>query len=258
MSAVTLVLATRNDTYACELGIDNESIKKTLLTATSFRKHYRYCPIVVVDWGTAEDRQPVRSFFDGFVNVRIVTVPYAVTKEIQGHRKINFHEYVAKHLAIQYVCTTHVLVGNNDLIYTACENVLPDMLQAVISNRTEIPYSSVALPLDTLVNEHRQLVRGQTHPGAQGDFLLIRKDEYLRVGGYLLAHQNWAVDSEFTERLRSNSFCITRSKNELLHLSHRELNQHRGQVNPVTTSTVEMLTPREWDKVVASSTVIDL
>lgn len=211
-SDITFILASRNDGYACiNNNWEEEQIKKIENCIYSSEKTFPNRKFILLDYCPPKNNKPLKELFTQYKNVKVITLSDQLQVDLNNDNKqdkINFYEFVAKHIGSLFVQTKYIIFINQDLIFPQ-ENseILINSLRADeinIAFRCKIDYGLINLPVDYLYNLCNSPLKPQIKVYdvyGNGDFLGISKEKYQKIGGYLLSHQNWAVDNEILFRL---------------------------------------------------------
>jgi len=211
-SDITFVLSSRNDGYACvNTDWQQEQIRKIENCIYSSEKTFPNRKFILLDYNPPSNNKKLKDIFTQYKNLKIITLSDQLQTDLNSdnkQQKINFYEFVAKHIGSLYVETKYIIFINQDLIFSK-ENseILVNSLRSDeinIAFRCKIDYSLINLPVDYVYNICNSNLRPQIKVYdiyGNGDFLGISKEKYNKIGGYLLSHQNWAVDNEILYRL---------------------------------------------------------
>lgn len=211
-SDITFVLASRNDGYACvNQDWQQEQIKKIENCIYSSEKTFLNRKFILLDYNPPKNTKQLKEIFTQYKNLKIITLSEDLQKDLDNDNKngkINFYEFVAKHIGSLFVNTKYIIFINQDLIFPQENSELLvnslRMGEINLAFRCKVDYSLVNLPVDYVYNVCHSPFKPQIKVYdiyGNGDFLGIEKDKYNKIGGYLLSHQNWAVDNEILYRL---------------------------------------------------------
>lgn len=211
-SDFTFILSSRNDLYACYTeDKELEQIKKIENCIYSSEKTFPNRKFILIDYNPPDDRKSLKDIFSSYNNVRIVKILPALQEALEKENKngkIGFYEFVAKHIGSILSDTPNLVFINQDLVFPVRgrEELIETTRQGKvnIAFRCKVDYNLINLgvpELYNLVNSQIPLQVKQYDVYGNGDFLAISKEKYNNIGGYLLSHQNWAVDNEILYRL---------------------------------------------------------
>jgi hypothetical protein len=211
-SDFTFILASRNDGYAC-LNQDwqQEQIKKIECCIYSSEKTFPNRKFILLDYNPPKQNKKLKELFSNYKNLKIITINENLQNDLNADNKegkISFYEFVAKHIGSLYCETENMVFINQDLVLP--ENKKDIFAESVrsgeinIAYRCKVDYNLINLSthkLYDLCNSPFAPTIKQYDVYGNGDFLAIKKEKYEKIGGYLLSHQNWAVDNEILLRM---------------------------------------------------------
>lgn len=211
-SDFTFIMASRNDGYACSnKNWKSEQIKKIESCIYSSEKTFPDRRFILLDYNPPEENEKLSDIFKNYKNLKVITIDkklqYDLDNDNQG-KKVSFYEFVAKHLGSLYCETENIIFINQDIIFPTegSEKLVESVRMGKInlSYRCKVDYSLINLPINKLYDLCNSPFKPdikQYDVYGNGDFLAIKKEKYEKIGGYLLSHQNWAVDNEIIYRL---------------------------------------------------------
>ena len=120
-SDITFVLASRNDGYACiNQNWQDEQIKKIENCIYSSEKTFPNRKFVLLDYNPPKNTKQLKEIFTQYKDLKIITLSENLQKDLDNDNKngkINFYEFVAKHIGSLLVDTNYLIFLNKDLIF---------------------------------------------------------------------------------------------------------------------------------------------
>jgi hypothetical protein len=235
------VLTSRDDNFGgnCE-GVENYTMRRLEVTIGSIISLNVESEIIVVDFCPLPDR-PISKYI-GNLPVKIITVKpelLDVLKEDCPEPKMNFYEYVAKHIGSTKATGDYLILCNPDNIFPKVnfDEVIEDLKKGYIVRavRCEIDRSyakDTILQLVNMANKDEFEVMGRFNTAA-GDFTAISKEAYQKLGGYLMLHGNWHLDNEFLSRAKLLGYEVS------VPYTHYHLNHEESIINRATLDTTK-------------------
>jgi hypothetical protein len=211
-SDITFILASRNDGYACNK--DNwqfEQYNKINCCIYSAQKTFPESKFILIEYCPPKQNKRFKEMFSNYSNLTILTLNESLQEDLDKDNsggKINFYEFISKHIGSMYVKTKYIVFINQDLFFPleTSEHFLESLRkdEINIAYRNKINYNLINLKTEQLYDCLNSVFCPNTiniDIFANGDFLAINKNIYNEIGGYLLCHRNWGVDNEILERV---------------------------------------------------------
>lgn len=208
---ITFILPTRNDEYSCSMqNKEEEQAKKVLLPILSSKKYFPNSKFIIIEYCPLKDKKPLKEILQGKIeNVEIVTLKQELSFDLDidfSIKKMNFYEHVSKHIGVLLAETDYVCVLNQDVVLTKfnTEELLSELKQnkVCLAKKCKVTYECMNLEVEQIIEKINNRDFPYTEVGlwGNGDFLMLSKDLYNKMGGLLMAHQNWAIDNEILLR----------------------------------------------------------
>jgi hypothetical protein len=209
--SITFILPTRNDEYSCSSeNKEEEQIKKILLPIISSKINFPNSKFIIVEYCPKPDKKSIKELLKNKINnVKIVTIKNNLQHDLENdftNKKMNFYEHVSKHIGILVSDTKYICVLNQDVILSNKNiNILLDNLKQdkiCLAKKCKISYDCMKLEIKDILSNVYNNNYPYTEVGlwGNGDFLMLSKELYTKIGGLLMAHQNWAIDNEILLR----------------------------------------------------------
>jgi hypothetical protein len=208
----TFILSSRNDGYSCvNKPWEDEQRKKIENCIYSSEKTFPNRKFILLDYNTPKQNKKLSDLFKGYKNLKIISVGQKLQDDLNAdnkEKKITFYEFIAKHLGSLFCETENMIFINQDLVFPLKNREL--LINSIRNNevnvafRCKVDYNLINLSVEKLYDLCNSPFSPQIKIAdvyGNGDFLGIKKEKYESLGGYLLSHQNWAVDNEILYRL---------------------------------------------------------
>jgi hypothetical protein len=243
----SVILVSRNDNYECHLGIENEIIKRTMMTYDSLMSVSEVdFEFVLVDYGSYPTRLSDHIKESNIKHCYIQPTGIDFLNGLFGEHQNDFYEYIAKDIGIHVSDHDLVLITNIDLIFM--DKITDKCIESVRNNsvltakKSDIPYDFVTKTADVIANEYAQgnVPILTTHPCTHaGDYTFVSKENYFEVGGFEYVPRNVHVDSKLIEDLFQIGVDVECDHCHILHLDHKlggnsKINESRGLGQQVT------------------------
>jgi len=239
----SMVIATRNDSYGGKCAdVDNFTMRRLEVTCFSVEQIKAITELIVVEF--APDKLRIIEHVRKFPKVRIITITkkyHQLLKE-DSNIKLPFYEYIAKHVGIYSAKNEHIIVANPDNIFPNRNflSVIDSSLKGKVSRaiRYDIFREYCTRRNNDLCYEAEQntfMTLATSHTAA-GDFCVMTKTLYDKVGGYKMVHGNWHLDNDLLERLTQ--------KTEVTQIyEHYHFDHDNSRVEDITPKDFENFKP---------------
>lgn len=211
-SDITFILSSRNDGYACNKDSwQQEQYNKINCCIYSAQKTFPNSKFILVEYCPPQQNKRFKEMFSNYSNLTILSLNEQLQNDLNNDSsigRINFYEFVSKHIGSLYAKTKYIVFINQDLIFPM--ETSQEFLNSLrndeinIAFRNKIDYNLINLKTEQLYDCLHSFFAPTTLTVdiyANGDFLAINKDIYQQIGGYLLCHRNWGIDNEILERV---------------------------------------------------------
>lgn len=253
---VSFILGTRNDGYGglCP-AYGDYTMRRLELTLQSIKRiniEGVECEVVVVEW-CPDDNKRIPSH----ICPDPIIVPTEVNKLLNqdGNNSISFYEYVAKHIGAIYARGDILCLCNPDNIFP--QDGIQKAIDAAASGQLAIAtrkdigreYSLVECDdLLKLIKENR-IHSPRQFETAGGDFTMIGRSEYWRLGGYPLCHGAWDVDNWFIRHAEVSGVPATRCYTHY-HIDHDNSTTEVSGRPKGSVETYQQVSDGSWSKIV--------
>jgi hypothetical protein len=226
MKDITFILSSLNNGYDNTVNdpVKNYHQQRTVFFVQRLKKFN--AKVVFIDWCSDEESK-YRNFLP--TDVKYIYIPKLILNELHKNNNctMNFYEWISKDIGAYYSETKNLLFTNGDNLFSK------QLFEEIVNLNTDNTwYSGKRINIDNEVFKDKITLENllENDPGkfkvldecdfCFGDFTLINRVDYERVGGYNYSHVHAFEDSILAEKLKHTGILQKSINSPFYHLNH--------------------------------------